>query len=155
MARALVVLKRALLLALVAVGLLLVGCGSVVWRTMTANNRLVQEWVDALSRYPAPPESELLAWGKSEFGLLEGNGNHCDIRITLDVLTRLSASEVKQYYLDSGLAERLAPTRRGLIGVRVWVSGDPWTDGRSVIRVELLRHSGNMGDGCGFDPRCY
>jgi hypothetical protein len=37
----------------------------------------------------------------------------------------------------------------------VWVSGDPWTDGRSVVRVELFGYGGDMGDDGGFDPRCH
>jgi hypothetical protein len=121
---------------------------------MTANNRLVAEWSDALHRHPLPPSTDLLGT-RREFGLLEGNGNHCDIRLTLDVITSLSAAEVRQHYAASGLAERLGPPRRDRPSWRAWTRLEPWSDGRPVVRVELFSHGGNLGDNGGFDPRCH
>ena len=150
-----VLLRRVLLFALLAMGLPVAGCGGLALSAMAANNRMVTEWTDTFSRYPKPPRSELLRWARSEFGLLEGNGNHCDIRLTLTLDTELTAREVEAYYEASGLVERLGAARGGLAGVDVWVRGTPGTQGRSVVRVELFSHGGNLGDGGGFDPRCH
>jgi hypothetical protein len=150
-------------LLMVALAVVAAGCSvevsrAIVWRTplfgtMLRNNELLRAWETGIYGVPLPAGTDVLS-RSSDFGLLEGNGNHCDVRVVLVLLTPLTPADVKAHYETSGIAERLAPTRKGLATLTATAAGEPHPDGRQRVRVELFGHGGNMGLEGTFDPRC-
>lgn len=49
--------------------------------------------------YPLPPETTVIN-RSSEYGVLRGNGNHCDFLATIVVTTTLTEKEMKDYYIN-------------------------------------------------------
>ena len=67
--------------------------------TIARNNTRFDEWKSELLDHPVPPNSILLETG-SRFGLLWGNGNHCDGEAWMILRSDLSATELERHYSD-------------------------------------------------------
>lgn len=103
---------------------------------MVRNNRELNEWKALLSDAPAPPGATVEDRG-TEFGLLEGNGNHCDFLAWVILRSDLSDETIETHYqqvlddLESG-----------------WVTAENDAPGR--VRVELFDSRE-----AGLDLRCH
>ena len=108
----------------------------IVGGTMVVNNLRLSEWKDDLYNLAPPPDARVVAKG-TDFGLLGGNGNHCDRRAWVLLSTAANADEVERHY--TGRLETES----------VWISVT--TVERSEVRVEMFE----PGDSAGWDPRCH
>ena len=130
-----VVLRGSLVVVALPVAALLVAA-IVAAGTMVMNNLRLDRWKSDLYQLEMPVGARVIAQG-TQFGLLAGNGNHCDRRAWLEVATPWTAEEVERYY-----AERLETPS-------VWISTT--STGTNEVRVEMFEH----GDSAGWDPRCH
>ena len=103
---------------------------------MVVNNVRLSEWKGDLYELAPPPGSWVIAMG-TDFGLLRGNGNHCDRRAWVLLRTASTAGEVEGHY------------GRPLETASVSMSVKPVAQGE--VRVEMFEH----GDSAGWDPRCH
>jgi hypothetical protein len=120
----------------VAVLLLVVAAPVLVFAPpMVRNNRELNEWKATLYDVPVPSGAMVEDRG-TEFGLLGGNGNHCDFLAWLMLRTEASAHTIETHY------------QRALDNLEFgWVTAEQ--DGSGLVRVELFdsRESG-------WDLRC-
>lgn len=121
-------LKRVILGAVLALVLALV---SVEVITVARNNARFDEWRSTLLHHPAPANATVIDSG-SRYGLLWGNGNHCDGEAWVIIRGDLSATELERHYSD--LSD---------IGLRREVTTDNW-------RVSMETRLGTAG----LDLRC-
>jgi hypothetical protein len=76
--------------------------------------------------YPLPPKTVEIS-NSADWGLLSGNGNHCDFKVSRTLSTELSQSEIEAYYKTVEFAaivpERSSAAaiwgRHGMLGVDV------------------------------------
>ena len=66
---------------------------------MLINNRRFNEWKAQLLDHPEPSDSVVVDSG-SRFGLLWGNGNHCDGEAWITLQSELSQGELTSHYAD-------------------------------------------------------
>jgi hypothetical protein len=69
-----------------------------VW-AVVRNNSKMDGWRHEFVSIAPPPGSVIENQG-SRFGLLDGEGNHCDMEVWIDIRTDRSPSEIEEYYND-------------------------------------------------------
>jgi len=133
MARRLV--SRVLQGAALAVLLLLHVLVAILVGTAVMNNLRMNDWKNEVFDAPRPLGVVVVSRG-TEYGLLEGNGNHCDKRAWM-VLQGASADVLDRHYAH--LLE--TPDR--------WVTTIPGEEG--LVRIEVYE----IGLNAGWDLRCH
>jgi hypothetical protein len=103
--------------------------------TMVLNNLRMDDWKHKVFATPNPAGSVIVRRG-TDYGLLRGQGNHCD-KLAWIELRGAPADAIDAHYT------RLLETDDR------WVKVLPHGDGRT--RVEVFQHGGNAG----WDPRCH
>lgn len=103
---------------------------------MVRNNHELNEWKALLYEAPVPPGATVEDRG-TEFGLLGGNGNHCDFLAWLVLRSDLSDESIETHYRES-----LDELEFG------WVTAESEAAGR--VRVELFDSRE-----AGLDLRCH
>jgi hypothetical protein len=103
--------------------------------TMAINNLRMNDWKDNVFATSTPPGSTVVRRG-TDYGLLHGQGNHCDKLAWLE-LRGASVSAVDEHYT------RLLETDDR------WVKTLPADEG--LVRVEVYQ----AGENAGWDPRCH
>lgn len=114
--------------------------------TMVVNTVRMERWADRFYEISAPGGDEILESG-SEYGLLEGNGNHCDRRAWIVLRTDLDPSAVESHYdhpLDSASQSEGSPTGRDDFVTATRLDAD---------RVRVQRFE--FGGAAGLDLRCH
>lgn len=112
-------------LAAIAISVLVVVAPlSVLIGTVVVNNVRMNDWKSSLFDAPIPAGARLVDRGTA-YGLLRGNGNHCDRRAWLLLRTSHAASEIEAHFdrvsrQDSD-ARRVGPDR---VLVEIFESGD-------------------------------
>jgi hypothetical protein len=106
--------------------------------------------------YPLPAQTEVLSY-RSEVGVLDGAGNHCDFRATMRLHTALTEQAIRDYYkrvsfptvgAESGMAAIAGLNN----AVPIWVS----FDAADAQLVEVSIYDGIYSRGFGMgDPRCH
>lgn len=69
------------------------------YTSMTSNNARLSRFGDAVCNHPLPPETSMSACDR-EFGSLEGNGNHCDYLVRVQLTSELGDSDLYSFYRD-------------------------------------------------------
>jgi hypothetical protein len=144
------------LLLLVAIVLLpVLGCLAPFAILTIPSNIAAWRFEQTIYDYPLPPSTEVVS-RTTRFGLLEGNGNHCDISPTQLLRTPLTVSEVKAHYNSPALIVALEEIRGGRsVSVGAEVTDNAQADGVALVRVEFFSH-GQVFQGMEqFDPRCH
>lgn len=121
--------------AALAVLLLLHVLVAILVGTAVVNNLRMNDWKREVFDAPRPPGVVVVSRG-SEYGLLEGNGNHCDKRAWM-VLRGASTDALEKHY--TRLLE--TPDR--------WVTSIPGEEG--LVRIEVYE----IGLNAGWDLRCH
>lgn len=104
----------------------------------------LQRFADPFYAYPLPPQTEEVGRFQ-EYGILSGNGNHCDFLAQRTLLTALSAEEIESYYLDVGF-DAVGPRQSrmafipldGLIDVTMQIDNERMTDGRLRVTTKIV-----------------
>ncbi len=104
--------------------------------------------------YPLPPQTVEIS-NSARWGILTGNGNHCDFEVSRTLRTELSQTEIEAYYASIEFPpivpgeSRIAPIwgRDGMLGVNVDVdAAQP-----SVITISIFD---GIYDGTFWDLAC-
>ena len=104
--------------------------------TVVVNNLRMNEWKRRLFGTDPPVEAALMRRGTS-YGLLRGNGNHCDRLAWIILRTDEPVAEVERFY----------ETKIETDSIRVSAEqGGPGT-----VRVEMFEY----GENAGWDVRCH
>ena len=128
--------RRASLALGVIVAVAVTAAVLVVFTTVVVNNFRMNEWKRRLSEIDPPVDSALLSRG-TRYGLLRGNGNHCDRLAWVLLQTDAPAGDVERFY------ETKIETDS------IWVSAEP--GGPGTVRVEMFEY----GETAGWDLRCH
>lgn len=64
------------------------------------NNKELELFTENIVNYPLPNDTDLI--GVLKEIRLQGNGNHCDFLVKLELLTNLSEEEITEYYSTIG-----------------------------------------------------
>jgi hypothetical protein len=104
--------NRSKRLAIIAVCIVLAALVLVIGVTMHRNNQRFDAWSAQLLEHPVPPGATLTDSGR-RFGLLWGNGNHCDREAWVQVRGDLSRDSLEQHYLLAKRAE--TPAEQGFL----------------------------------------
>ena len=104
--------------------------------TVVVNNFRMNDWKRRLFETDPPGDAALVRRGTG-YGLLRGNGNHCDRLAWVLLQTDAPVAEVERFY------ETKIETDS------IWVSAE--RGGAGTVRVEMFEH----GDNAGWDLRCH
>lgn len=98
---------------------------------MLAHDRQMDEWRQLLDDAPLPAGAEVIDRG-SEFGLLGGNGNHCDLLAWVELRTDASPAEVAAHFEDVIIRDAgsvsATPAGPGTVRVELFNSIEPGRD---------------------------
>ncbi len=114
---------------------LMIGLGSWIGADVIRHNRAVSAFAAQLLDHPLPPDSQVVDHG-TRFGILVGNGNHCDLGAWIELSTALTPEQVAVHYSDLNVTA-VIETRRSDTG---------------NVLVEAVQFAG--GNPIGWDIRC-
>lgn len=107
--------------------------------TINRNNDRLDAWASQLFEHPLPDDAHAAGLDRgTRFGLLWGNGNHCDAEAWMEIATDLNMSAIERHYKSLDNAE----IRQRL---------DDRTGRHYIYRIVIRTRIGTAG----LDLRCH